>query len=448
VSGSERLLQLRDRVPEFALIAFILIAGTMAGFLGTRDAKLGGLAVATLVILLLVSRRPVVLAVVAVAGVYAVQRLGATNATPGSGSGVSYSDALVASATIMALPALAGTPELRRLRSAGTAIAVYLALLLPSVLANHSDRVYFEWLHRLVIVGGALLVGAWLVREHAERAALRAFVAVSTVIGALACYDTLSNGLHPASPLQLNKNLIGSLLAVAVVVLLAATHTLRLSLVVRFAAVAVVAGGLLSSQSRGGELAAVLGLLVAFVLDPGSHQRRTKIFAAVVGLGVAVFAGLSIHTQLQQSTVDFRNSSAGVRFNVEDVTHEVWRSSPYVGVGLKYFNAGVYGPYAQAPNNVVDNELAESGLVGLAGFVLLQIGTIAAAVRRRASPLAPVAAGAVAGQLLHGMVDIYWAAGVVTLPFVLLGIALAKSRASATTARRGPTVAAGAHRAE
>jgi hypothetical protein len=446
VSGSERVEQLRARAPEFALVVFVIVAGAVAGAIGVRDAKLGGLIVATLVMLLLVSRRPVILAIVAVAGVYAVQRLGSTSPTPGSSGGISYSDALIAAATIMALPVLAGSAELRRLRSAATAITTYLALLIPSVLANHSSRVYLEWLHRCVMLGGALLVGAWLVREGAQRSALRGFVGVSTVIAALACYDTLSHGLHSASPMQLNKNFIGSLFAVALVLVLAAPSVLNLKPTVRIVAIVVIGAGLLSSQSRGGQLAAVLGVLVAFVLDSGTHRRRTQVMAGAVALALAIAAGLSIHAQLQQDTADFRNSSAGVRFNVEDVTRDVWRTSPVVGVGMKYFNTGVYGPYAQAPNNVVDNELAESGLIGLAGFILLQLGTIFACIRRRSLVLVPAAAGAIAGQLLHGMVDIYWAAGVITMPFVLLGIALAGPRAPAATTRRA-TVTAGAHRA-
>ena len=44
--------------------------------------------------------------------------------------------------------------------------------------------------------------------------------------------------------------------------------------------------------------------------------------------------------------------------------------------------------------------------------------------RRRATQLASVGTACVVGALVHGMVDIYWIAGSVTLPFLLLGMGL------------------------
>jgi hypothetical protein len=447
VSGALRIEGLRSRSSEVLLISFVVVAGLVAGAVGVRDARLGALVVAVLVVLLLVSRRPVVLAVVAVAGVYAVQRLGSTSAAPGSTGGISYSDALVAAASILALPALAATPELRRLRGAAGGIAVYLALLAPGLLANPSMSAFLEWAHRLVMVGGGLLVGAWLVREHAERAALRLLTVVSCVVAIAAIENTLSHDLHAASPFGLNKNFIGAMFAVALVLLLASAESIRVAPAVRFAAVVLIAGGLVASQSRGSQLAAVLGLLVAFVLNPRAHRRRTQVFAGLVAAILAVVAYTSIRDQLNLDRADLNNSSAGVRFNVEAVTLDIWRTSPVVGVGLKYFNTGNYGQYAYAPNNVVDNELAESGLIGLAGFVLFQVGVMWAGIRRRGSPLVAAAVGVVAGQLLHGAVDIYWSSGVVTLPFLILGIALAGPRTPPLAGRSTSRTSVGAHRA-
>jgi hypothetical protein len=425
MAGALRFEELRSRAPEYLLTAFVVVAGGIAGALGVRNFRLGALVVAALVVLLLVSRRPVVLGIVAVGAVFFVQRLGSTHAAPGSGGGVSYSDALVTAASIMALPAVAGTPELRRLRSAAYAIAVYLALLVPGVLANPSPRAYLEWTHRLVMLGGALLVGAWLVRERAERTALRLLVLVSVVVGIMAIYNTFTHGLAPAAPSQWNKNFLGAIFSSVLIVVLMAPQAIRLPPLVRIGAIVAIGGGLLASQSRGGELAAVFGLLVALVLNPRLHSVRTRAVEIVVGLAVAAAAVISIRHQLNLSRAALDNSSVGVRINVERVTRRIWRSSPFVGVGLKYFFSGHFGPYAYPANNVIDNELAESGLIGLAGFVLFQAGVLVAGIRRRTTPMAAAAVGVVAAQLLHGMVDIYWSAGVVTLPFLLLGIGLA-----------------------
>jgi hypothetical protein len=441
------LERLRSRGSELTLIAFVIVAGVAGGFIAVRSAKLGALAVAALVMVLLVSRRPVVLGVVTVAGVYAAARLGSTSATPGSG-GISYSDALVAAATVMALPALTGTSELRRLRGgAAGGIAVYLALLLPGLMASPSTRAYLEWTHRLVMVGGALLVGAWLVRDHAARTALRLLTAVSVIVALLAVQDTLTHGLRAAAPIGLNKNFVGSLFAAVLIVLLAAAPAIHIAPALRIGAAVVVAAGLGVSQSRGAELGAVLGVLVALLLDGKAHGTRLKLFATLIAAALAIVAAVSIKDQLSQNKAELNNSSAGVRFNVEHVTQDIWRTSPVVGVGLKYFNTGDFGPLAAAPNNVIDNELAESGLIGALGFVLFQVMTFAAAYRRRATPLVAAAAGAVCGLLLHGMVDIYWSAGVVTLPFLLLGMALASPSPAPGAARASTRRAIGAHRA-
>jgi hypothetical protein len=447
VTGSLRADVLRDRASEFLLVAFVIGAGAAAGLAGVRSPKLGALAVASVVVLMVVSRRPVFLAVLAVVGVYGAQRLGSASSTPGTAGGISYSDALVAAAAIMALPALAGTPELRRLRGAAGAIAIYLALLIPSVIATPSMKTGLEWLHRLVMIGGALLVGAWLVREHVERTALLLLTAFSAVMATAAIANCLSHGLQPGAPFGLNKNFIGSLFAAVVIVLLAAGPVVHVAPWMRTLAVLLVGGGLIACQSRGAELGAVLGVLVAFVLDLGSHGMRARISAMVVAAALAIVAVISIRHQLSLSKPDLNNSSVGVRVNVEQVTRRIWHTSLFVGVGLKYFLTGNFGPYAYAPNNVIDNELAESGLIGLTGFVLFQFGVIWAGIRRRTSPLSAAAVGTVAGQLLHGMVDIYWAAGVVTLPFLLLGIALAGPRPSALRSGARRRTPVGSHRA-
>ena len=442
-----RLDAARDRLPEFLLIAFVVFAAALAGTVGVRSFKQGALIVVTLVVLLLVSRKPVVLAAVALAGVYAVQRLGSANAAPGSAGGISYSDALVTAASIMALPALASTPELRRLRGAAYAIAVYLALLLPGLAANRSTRAYLEGAHRLVMLGGALLVGAWLVREGYQRTALRLLTIVSCVVAVLAIQWTFTHGFNPAAPSQWNKNFIGAIFSAVLVLVLAAPQAIGWPPILRWTATILIAGGLLSSQSRGSEIAAAGGLLVALLLNPRAHSIRVRIFAGLTGIAIGVVAAISIKHQFAQNQQTINTSSIGVRFNVEHVTQKIWRTSPFVGVGLKYFFTGHFGPFAYPANNVIDNELAESGVIGLLGFVLFQIGVLAAAVKRRGAPLVAAAAGMIFGQLLHGMVDIFWSAGVSTLPYLILGMALAAPE-PATLASGASARVSGAHRAD
>jgi hypothetical protein len=378
-----------------------------------------------LVLVGLAGRRPVVFAVIALLAVFASQRLG-SSLVAGNKPGVTYSDAFLTAAAFLSVPALLGTKELGRLRLAGWGMAIYLACLLPTVLLNSAERGYLEWLHRLILLVGSLLVGAWIAREGKIRMALRCLAFLACVVAAAAVFYALRHGWHGSSPFGLNKNFIGSLFAAVLVVVFIAKEHLALRTVWWLAAVCIIGAGEIASHSRGGALAASVGLFLAFVLTGRLHKRGTKMLAVVVAAGLAVFIYTSVRGQLEQSRAVVNNGSIGVRFNVERATRNVWRTSPIYGVGLKYFNTHQYGAFAQAANNVIDNELAESGVIGLAGFVILEGAVLTAGLRRgRQEQLAAAGFGAVAGLLAHGMVDIYWTAGTVTLPFILMGMGLA-----------------------
>jgi hypothetical protein len=269
-------------------------------------------------------------------------------------------------------------------------------------------------------------VGAWIAREGKVRPALRWLALISCIVAAATVFQAARHGWLHSSAFGLNKNFVGSLLAAVLVVVFIARDHLALPTGWWVVVLAIIGGGVIASHSRGGALAASVGLFVAFVLTGRLHKRGTKVLAVLVAAGLGVFVYTTVRSQLDQSQTLLSNSSIGVRFNVERVTRDIWRTSPTYGVGLKYFNTGQFGVFAQAANNVVDNELAESGDIGLAGFFALQGIVLIAGLRRgRKEPLAAAGFGAVAGLLAHGMVDIYWTAGTVTLPFIVMGMALA-----------------------
>ncbi|MCW2528978.1 MAG: O-Antigen ligase [Pseudonocardiales bacterium] len=410
-----------------ALIVGVIAIGFSAGFLGINSFRYTAIVLTLLVAAAIVARQPVAFAILAFGGVFVAQRLGGATSAPGANAGgVSYSDALITGAMLLALPVMASTPELRRLRQAGLLLGVYLAMLLPGIIDHHSARAYLEWIHRLVIVGGAMLVGAWLAREHKVRTAFRLSNVLAAFIGASAVVDTLTHGFHPASPYGLNKNFIGSLLGLMVVVFIVAHKEIQWPTWVLTVTCTFAVAGLLASQSRGGALGCALGVLIAFGLDLRNISRTVRVIGALAIIGLSIASALSIKDQFSQSSQQFNNSSLGIRFQVEHVTQDIWRTSPITGVGLKYFNTGVYGPLAIPPNNVIDNELAESGLLGLGGFLILNLGLFAVLIRRRRQVLIRAAAGALAGNLLHGMVDVYWLAGTITFVFLLIGIALSQ----------------------
>jgi polysaccharide biosynthesis protein PslJ len=412
------------RRSDLILAVVGVVVGVMGGLISARSDQAAIVFVGASVALALVLTRPVVLGVVALLGCFAVQRMAGL---PMGSTGVSYSDVLLVAATALAVPSLAVGHELRRLRVAMTGLAVYLACLLPAVILDGSSRSWFEWGHRLFLVGGALIVGAWVVREGYARVALRSLVLVGSVFAVLAIAYSLRHGLDPATPFDLNKNFVGSQLSIVLIVALTAPREASgLHGATRLVPVLVLAAGLVSTQSRGGMLAAAAGVLFVLAFSPRTQARQVRGLVLLVAVVMAAFVFFSIRTDLSQSSADLENSSIGVRRQVEHRTIEIWRTSPVHGVGLKYFTTGEYGSLAQAPNIVLNNELAESGVIGLAGFVVLQGLSIAAGVRRRRDAMVIVGAGCVLAGLVHGMVDIYWGAATVPLTFLMLGLALGR----------------------
>ncbi len=410
---------------DVVLVVLGVLGGLAGGLAFAYGLQAGVLYLGGITVVALILLRPVVLAVIALVGSFAVQRVGAASGAAGASGGISYADGLLLVAAVIAVPSMVVGPDLRRLRFALVGLAVYLATLLPSVVLDDSTRGWFEWAHRLVLVGGAVVVGAWIAREGLVRTALRLLAAVACAVSVLAVLDTVASGLEPASPLGLNKNFVGALLSLVVIVVVGAPRQLGLALAGRLALALALSAGLLATQSRGSMLAAAAGIVFVVAFQPRAQGRQARGLVLLVSLVLGGFAFLSVRADLGQSEADLNNNSIGVRRQVEERTLEIWRTSPVVGVGLKYFNSGEWGLLAQAPNVVVDNELAESGVLGLAGFVVLQAAMVQAGLRhRRGHPFAVVGAGCVFAAAAHGMVDIYWSAGVASLPFLVLGMAL------------------------
>jgi hypothetical protein len=242
-----------------------------------------------------------------------------------------------------------------------------------------------------------------------------------------AVWNAVRHGWLDSAPFGLHKNFVGALLGAVIVLVFIAREDLALPAPWQAVIVCLIGAGEVASHSRGGALAASVGLFLAFVLQGKLHSTGTKVLGVLVAAGLAVFVYASVRHQLDQSQPVVSTSSIGIRYNVERATRAVWRTSPAYGVGLKYFNTYAYGSFALAASNVVDNELAESGVIGLAGFVVLLGTVLGAGFRRgRAEELAAAGFGMVAGLLAHGMVDIYWTAGTITLPFIVMGMALAR----------------------
>jgi hypothetical protein len=399
------------------LVAFILV-GASVGFLGTERRRLALAVVVVTCLAGFVAARPVLAAVVALPALYGFQGFGV-------GGGLGISDAALVAAAMLALPALAHTRELQSLGILNRTFAVYVVLLVPSLIANQTGAADREVVHRVILVTAATLVGGWLVKEHAESAALRLLLVASAAMAVACVVESVRTGFAPAEPFGYNKNYVGSLLALTLLVALCAPAHLGLKASLRIPAIALLVAGTVASQSRGAILGAAAGALIwLFAPRQGTGVRgRNRVMALVLAASFTAYAGYSVQQQLTSANAE--TNSAGVRTNVEKYTRELWRTSPLVGIGVRYFNTHDYGPLGSAPNNAFDSELAEAGLVGTAGFTFFHVSVLVALWRRRRSQLGLAALALVAGQLLHGQFDIYWSSGITPLPFLVAGMAVA-----------------------
>lgn len=425
-------------VPVALLIALTALISFSVGQVTATSATLGIAALVGCAAVVVLLRTPVLAAVAALLAVFAIQRLGAATVSSAS-SGVSYSDAALAGAAVLAFPALLRSTELKRLRAPLIGFACYATLLLPSVILNQNRRADMEFAHRTVLIAGAMLVGAWIVQGRCVRPAVLALIALGSALGVAVFLDMAAHGfsIHH-SALGYNKNYVGAILSNVLIIVFILGRWLRMRPGLQYAAALAVGSGALAVLSRGSYVGAIVGLLVAAVAGGMTHGRATRIVGGIVVIILGIVVYSTVKSQFAVSHADFKLNSIGVRASVEQTTQEIWRTSPIIGVGMRYFigGQGQFGSFATASNNLLNNELAESGLVGLVGFLILHVSILGALWGRRGHPVGLCALAVAVSTITHGMVDIYWQAGTIALMFILVGMGVSSAepgRARVTT---------------
>ena len=348
---------------------------------------------------------------------------------------MSVADASLLAATIVALPYVPWRD--RRLQRALWVVIAYELMLVVPLAAHPTGPALFEWFHRALLVGGSVLVGAALVRLASLRFALRAFAAASAAVSIVSIVFTLTNDLDPAYPLGLHKNAAGNILAIAVLMGLVTPQLLGLRRWMHVLLEALLIGGLLSVQSRGSMLAIIVCLCL-WALRGRTH--RPSMAVTIVLLIVALGATVSLVNEREyERVIADPNAAEFTPEHLRRLDYEAaldqWRSEPFAGAGLRYFSTT--DAVAGEPHNLAILALAEGGLFALAGMVVLLGGTYAVLARVR-GPVATIARLAVLVRVLTGTVDVFWVAGRMTVPFVLVGaaIALEAERSRDEAARR------------
>jgi len=289
-------------------------------------------------------------------------------------------------------------------------------ILAITLVANPSTRALLELFHRLVLVGGAVVVGAAIASGGMTKLALRLFIAATVTLSVAAVIDSLSNGLAPAYPLGVNKNAAGFLLTGALLILVIAPELVAIPRTSLVAVQAILAAGLLSCQSRASAATFLAVLFVAAL-----RNKRSRGFVPVIGAVALVAMIWTTSQDLTEDSPTARFNALNTRLEAYDSSMEIWAEEPMFGAGLRYFKDPAQ-PVPE-PHNVIVVSLGESGLVGTLGLAAMLV-MVLATLRTGASSASRLAIYLVVAQVVNGLADIYWVAGRGTLPWFIVGIAV------------------------
>jgi O-antigen ligase len=161
-------------------------------------------------------------------------------------------------------------------------------------------------------------------------------------------------------------------------------RAVRVALVLAFALVTV---GFLATQSRGGLLALLAAAILAMVLAP-RYRRRILGLLVIVAAAVAVL--LASQPGALSRITNFGGGSSG-RGDLWRVALDVFYNHPFAGVGAGNFQA-VESHFVLRPGSISRIEyltdvphlvhntylqlLAETGIVGLIGFLIVVAGSL------------------------------------------------------------------------
>ncbi|MGD9704722.1 MAG: O-antigen ligase family protein [Acidimicrobiia bacterium] len=399
--------RMRTSLNGGVLIAFVVVQAAI-GLLAARDPSLALGATIVLVGAVLSLISPLGVAVVAFPAVLATRRLG------GGGIDLSYADAVLIASTALALPYVPWRS--RALRNVLVALAAYLVVLSITIIVHPSVTAVVELLHRMELVGGAVVVGAAISAGGKTRIALQLLIGACAVLAIAAVADSLSNGFEPAYPFNVNKNAAGFFLTCALLLLVVAPRQVALPRPVILPAEGLLLAGLVACQSRASAATFVGVLFIASFRRGGS-----RAFVPILGTAAVVAMIWSTSQDLSDRTDNARFNSLNTRIESYDRSFELWKTNPIFGVGVRFFRDPTLN--ASEPHNLIISSLGESGLVGTIGFVALNVAMVAQ-FRRRHDPLGRAALYLTIAHAVDSMAGIFWVAGTGTLPWLVIGLAV------------------------
>jgi hypothetical protein len=380
---------------------------------------LAGLAVAVLVLGFgIFVADPILLVVIVLPGAILIQRVG------GASTNLSVADLLVFVGAFICLFHIdwGAATNLKRFLMG---ILWYQAVLVLVVVAHPFKGDIIEWFHRLSYLAGSTLVGWVIATNGRARQAFRLYLWGAGLLAIIALEHSVALHFHPAQWGVYQKNAVGSVMWVAVVVAQLNPSWARIPKVEARVIEGLCLLGLLASQSRQAAILVVLALGMATLRD--SHIRgrwKTIIFIGVPALGLSYY---SLALAFQN---DRKFNSIAIRFGQIGAAVHVWHQSPWLGLGLRFYNLPQFVTVTAPPNSLVDN-LASTGVIGSVAFFFMLIVTMRsmAVLPRMYGTLGLVVLMA---HYVDGLFDIFWIGALSIAPFAIAGISLGMADADPT----------------
>lgn len=394
------------------VVTWLSVAG-LAAAAGVAVAlnAFAGLAIAVLVLAFgIFVADPILVVVLVLPGSILLQRVG------GSSTNLSVADLLVFMGAIVCLFHVEWA-EARNLKRFLRGIVWYEAVLILVVVAHPFRGDIVEWFHRFSYLAGSTLVG-WVIAFHGRaRQALRLYLWGAGLLALLAIAHAATSGFQPAQWGPYQKNAIGAVMWVAVIIAHLNPPWVRIPKSESRALEVLCLFGLLACQSRQSAILVVLGLGTAILLNSDIRGRSKMIvFIAVPIVGIVYY---SFVLALQNNP---QFNSVAIRFGQIAAALHVWHSSPVLGLGMRFYNLPQYLTVTAPPNSLIDN-LSSTGVVGSLAFFFLVFVTLRAlsGLPRIYGTLGLVI---LLAHYVDGMFDTFWIGALSISPFLIAGISL------------------------
>jgi hypothetical protein len=342
-----------------------------------------------------------------------------------AGADLTFSDAALFLAFFPAL-FFAQRPYTPSMRSVLWCCVSYEVLTLFTVIANPYRANAIEWVHAGLLTAGALIVGWSIGREGHARLGLTLILLTSSALaigaiiqGLLAYSHGDFGGVFPRWPYAMHKNAAGCIFGIAAAMAYARPTWVRWSPLFARACFWICLTGIAITQSR----QAMAGLAVALIVivmrtHNAGRERRSKVILLAVAAGLG-FILVMVRNQVASDN-EFNSFFQRVDWFGESI--RIWQTDPLFGVGLRWWYTDRFDVAFQPPNGVLEM-LSTAGLVGLAGFLVLMVGSLV--VLWRMDPrYGLVCFVVILSRLVQGQLDLFWVAVQTSVPFLIVGICL------------------------